>query len=175
MENAFLAKRPLLAREVPAVSKDMKSAIVLIGFSLFLLFLITPKFVDDQGVSGISPRFFPNFATLILLVCSIALLVIEILTARQKRRESLSDEGVNTSSKKCGDPIAYMPLVVAGILLIYFFLFEYVGFLWTTPFVLALLMVLLGQRSWKVIVTCCLMGTFIFFVLFQKGLGLSLQ
>jgi hypothetical protein len=156
------------------MSKDMKSAIVLICFSLVLFFFITPKFVDDQGVSGVSPRFFPNFATLILLICSTALLAIDILTARRKSHEALSHKHNDTSSEGVVHPIDYMPLVVAGILLIYFFLFEYIGFLWTTPIVMALLMILLGQRNWKVIVASCLGMTFLFFELFRRGLGLNL-
>lgn len=157
------------------MSNNTKAACVLMIFSLLLFVWITPIFVEDPGMSGISPKYFPNFATVILFVSSLSLLIIERKNALKRNPTNGADNGIKTIGRGRLNYKLFMPLFIFAILSAYFLCFEYFGFLWSTPIFLALLMIVLGQRSYKIIICSSAVITYGLFQLFQKGLGLPLQ
>lgn len=156
------------------MTKNMGAAIALLLFSLSLIFYITPNYVEHPGLTGISPRYFPNFAAIVLALSSVSLLVLEIISVlKEKRslRSKINSDHLATTAKKT--PLT--PLLIGGLLLLYILLFKYLGFLISTPLILAALMISMGQRRVVLIVASSLVSTFLLFQLFQNILGLPLQ
>ena len=117
--------------------RDIKIGIILLIFSVINYNIIIPRYVRGRAFTGLSPNFFPGLATILLGISSLAL----ILTGWYSIYSEKKKEGNKRKEKeiKIGRYEKCRVLITITIIFIYFILFEYFGFLWATPIILALL------------------------------------
>jgi len=150
--------------------KDIKIGIILLISSFVNYFVIIPHYVKGHGFTGLSPSFLPKLAKILLGILSLALILTRWHSIRNKKKRG-DEKKVEIVSYK-----NYIVTIVTIILsAIYFILFEYFGFLWATPIILALLMFCFGSRNLKVIFFFCIVVTLSLFFLFEKGLKIPLH
>jgi len=153
--------------------KDIKIGIILLISSVINYNIIIPRYVRGRAFTGLSPNFFPELATILLGIFSLALILTgwySIYNKKKKEDNKRKEKEVEIVSYE-----NYRVLITITIIFIYFILFEHFGFLWTTPIILALLMFCFGMRNSKRILFFSIMTTVILFFLFEKGLKIPLH
>lgn len=157
------------------IKRDLHAGIFLFASSLIIFFFLIPQFVEQSTASSMSPRFFPKFATIIMGVLSLGLILRSWKALKLGRDDAEpADQGNAAQPVNRSWLSRYRPFVIIGLLIAYFIGFEHIGFLWATPVVTAALMVSFGERSPKVIIATCVVVTTVLFFLFEKGLNVPL-
>jgi hypothetical protein len=148
------------------------SGLAIFGFSLVIIFFLIPEYVSVATFTELSPRFFPMLAALMTAGLSFCLIVTSLNSLyRHEKWAGLADlfiPRVTTIPKP--EPFLCMAIIAA-----YIVLFEHIGFLIATPPVVALLMLVFGQRRPVRIAAISLILTGIIFALFTYGLKVPLQ
>lgn len=153
--------------------RDIKIGIILLISSIINYNIIIPHYVRGRAFTGLSPNFFPGLATILLGIFSLALILTGWYSIHNKKKKE--DNKRKEKEVKIVSHENYRVLITITIIFIYFILFEYFGFLWTTPIILALLMFCFGMRNPKHILFFSIMTTIILFFLFEKGLKIPLH
>ena len=113
--------------------------------------------------STVDPSAFPQIMATGLIVCSIVLLVMNIMSKEEKKAPSLSlrNRGIVHA------------LLCALVAVLYVVLWEPVGFLVLAPVSLFVLMYLIDMRNYKVMIIVSITLTLIVWLLFYKVLSIS--
>ena len=153
--------------------KDIKIGIILLIFSVINYNIIIPYYVKGRTLSGLSPIFFPKWASIFLGIFSLTLILSRWYSIRNKKEK----EDNKGKKKEVGivSYRSYRVLITIIIMSIYLILFKQIGFLWATPPMLALLMFFFGMPSFKRILFFCITTTVFLFFLFEKGLKIPLN
>lgn len=154
--------------------KDFWTGLFLFCFSLVLYFYLTPNFVTEGSSIGLSTRFFPSLAAIVLGSLSLLLMLYSLLHLKSSGHRLVRYENINISN-------ALRPIVKARILLVlvilavFFLLFEHFGFFAASPFAVSALMMAFGQRKWLLIVSISIGMTAVLYCLFTYGLRVPLS
>jgi len=154
--------------------KDFWTGLFLFCISILLYFYLIPNYVTTGSGMGMSPRFFPSMAAILLGVLSLLLTSFSFVHLKRAGRriaflryqELLSISNV---------PIKKRTLYVLLILVVFFLLFEHLGFFVATPFALASMMLAFGQRKWVLIISISISLPVLLYFLFTFGLKMPLN
>ena len=161
---------PPLLCVIPAKSEgnmrkaNIIAAIIGIGFSSGI-FIMTLGFRRFRNVP-IGPEFFPRWLAIGLFVSSAALLVQALITKPSGDRKaptlSVFDKGMQRL------------LIGIGIIILYAFLWNSIGFIIATPFGLFAIMCILGLRRFPVMIVFSIGATIVIFCAFRYLLGIDM-
>jgi len=144
------------------------SGLVLLFFSAVLYFYLIPNFVGSSEAGAMSPQFFPRLGTVLIGVGGLALITISVLAkSPQPPEDTLKKGAVDTSKTLIALLVA---LSMAGFIL----LFQWLGYFYAAPPVIAVLMVLFGARNPLIVLLTAAITTAALFAVFNLGLNLPL-
>ena len=155
---------------------NIVAAIIGIIFSA-AVFMLTLGFKQFKNVP-IGPEFFPRWLAIGLLVCSVILLI-----------QALKSKPANPKLRTDGSPLAddkpaptlslfdkgiQRLLIGVGIIVVYAFLWNSLGFIIITPFGLFALMFVLGLRKYPAMIAFSLGAMIVIFCAFRYLLGIDM-
>ena len=136
---------------------DLWSAVIVVAISLLALFWILPTWGGQSFGRGMPPQFMPSVGAWAMLVCGL-LLVGQ--SALKLRREPPPPPDLDTPRGGLLFilwPLAYVAVAILAI--------ATVGLIWSGPFIIALLLVLIGERRPLIIAAAALVPPAIIYVL----------
>lgn len=146
--------------------QDFCSGLALLGLALVLYFYLIPTWVGDTTFGAMSPRFFPRFGTILIGLGGIALMFGALLT-----RKSEVEIGDTPLKDKTG---LLKVFLIAVAMVGFILLFQWFGYLYAAPPLIASLMLVFGGRNPLAIVLVSTATTAVLFIVFSYGLNLPL-
>ena len=161
-------------KSVKYQTRELISAIVVLAGALLVIFFIIPNFIEmdqEYDLVSMSPDFFPRLAGWIIAI----LAGLHLFFLMLQRQKTASDDKQEAWLSAVEERSAYKSALV---IILYFIAMKYVGFLISTPILLAVLLIFQDERKplkiilVSVLVTICVF-LFFYFVMqvhFPKGL-----
>ena len=131
---------------------------------LLVLFVIIPAEADGDTWSGVSPLFFPTIIAAGFTLAAAGLLVRAVL-----RPDDYEGMGMPAKAQDLGFFVIACALILAGAFAIHGF-----GFVWGGPFLVAVLMLFMGERNWWRIVPMSVVPVAVIFFFVHKVLNAPL-
>ena len=152
------------------LKRNGMTLILLVG--MIILYLCIPSQIAENMVAKatISPRFFPTFSVLGVIVCCALLLVFD---AKEHIFSHKTAEAAATQEKK--EEVSYVRVVpVALLLLAWYILMPRIGFIISTIVIMCIMSYLLGCRNKIVLVAFPVIFTLAVYFTFVELLHVSL-
>ena len=152
------------------LKRNGMTLILLVG--MIILYLCIPSQIAENLVARatISPRFFPTFSVLGVIVCCALLLVFD---AKEHIFSHKTAEAAATQEKK--EEVSYVRvLLVALLLLAWYILMPRIGFIISTIVIMCIMSYLLGCRNKIVLVAFPVLFTLTLYFAFVVLLHVSL-
>ena len=152
------------------LKRNGMTLILLVG--MIILYLCIPSQIAENLVARatISPRFFPTFSVLGVIVCCALLLVFD---AKEHIFSHKTAEAAATQEKK--EEISYVRVVLAALLLLaWYILMPRIGFIISTIVIMCIMSYLLGCRHKIVLVAFPVLFTLTLYFAFVVLLHVSL-
>ncbi len=146
------------------ISQDEIISCLLCLFGILLYFGVNPKYVADTSIFMVSPRLVPNICAILLIVLSIPLFI----SGWRKRKLGIAK---TVEFDKKG---VVLSIVTVLAMICYYFVVFIIGYIPTTIVLITGLMILLGQRNWKLIVPCAILIPIATYFFFSKLLYLTM-
>ena len=122
-------------------TSDIISGLVLVGASTVLYFYLIPNFVQGNESGAMSPQFFPRLGTILIGIGGAALILITVVTRASKETASEPEDQTGSSGK------TIVALLIAAAMAGFILLFQWVGYFYAAPPLIAVLMFLFGARN----------------------------
>lgn len=151
---------------------DFITGACLLAASLVIFFYLIPTFVSGGTHTELSPRFFPRLATILLAFLSL-LMMVSSARSLKKNDELGGLRQLMAYRPSCN--FTWPTALTVLCLCAYFLLFEHLGFLISTPPVVAVMMWLFGQRRPLRIILISLILTGVIYTLFTYALKVPLD
>lgn len=152
------------------LKRNGMTLILLVG--MIILYLCIPSQIAENMVAKatISPRFFPTFSVLGIIVCCALLLVFD---AKEHIFSHKTAEAAATQEKK--EEISYVRVVLVALLLLaWYILMPRIGFIISTIVIMCIMSYLLGCRNKIVLVAFPVIFTLAVYFTFVELLHVSL-
>ena len=152
------------------LKRNGMTLILLVG--MIILYLCIPSQIAENMVAKatISPRFFPTFSVLGVIVCCALLLVFD---AKEHIFSHKTAEAAATQEKK--EEISYVRVVLVALLLLaWYILMPRIGFIISTIVIMCIMSYLLGCRNKIVLVAFPAIFTLAVYFTFVELLHVSL-
>lgn len=152
------------------LKRNGMTLILLVG--MIILYLCIPSQIAENMVTKatISPRFFPTFSVLGVIVCCALLLVFD---AKEHIFSHKTAEAAATQEKK--EEISYVRVVLVALLLLaWYILMPRIGFIISTIVIMCIMSYLLGCRNKIVLVAFPVIFTLAVYFTFVELLHVSL-
>ena len=152
------------------LKRNGMTLILLVG--MIILYLCIPSQIAENMVAKatISPRFFPTFSVLGVIVCCALLLVSD---AKEHIFSHKTAEAAATQEKK--EEISYVRVVLVALLLLaWYILMPRIGFIISTIVIMCIMSYLLGCRNKIVLVAFPVIFTLAVYFTFVELLHVSL-
>ena len=152
------------------LKRNGMTLILLVG--MIILYLCIPSQIAENMVAKatISPRFFPTFSVLGVIVCCALLLVFD---AKEHIFSHKTAEAAATQEKK--DEVSYVRVVLVALLLLaWYILMPRIGFIISTIVIMCIMSYLLGCRNKIVLVAFPVIFTLAVYFTFVELLHVSL-
>ena len=143
---------------------DMASGLIVVLFSLLLLLWILPNYGGQGFGQGLAPQFMPSVGAYAMLICGV-LLVGQTASRMRHARTSPEEATVDRSSDDAFWrwglfvlwPIAYVSVAILAI--------ASIGLIYSGPFIIAAMLVLIGVRQPVVILLAALIPPMLIYIL----------
>lgn len=144
-------------------NRDSLLGVVLLAFSMLLMFVIIPSQVVDPKVPGtfIAPDFFPKALAGFLIFLSALLVYNGQATAAQSERAD--DKRITSATLMC-----------IALILIAIWAIRWVGMMPASCIAMVLLMRMFGYEDWKKSILIALGFIIVMFLFFEKIAGISI-
>ena len=152
------------------LKRNGMTLILLVG--MIILYLCIPSQIAENMVAKatISPRFFPTFSVLGVIVCCALLLVFD---AKEHIFSHKTAEAAATQEKK--EEVSYVRVVLVALLLLaWYILMPRIGFIISTIVIMCIMSYLLGCRNKIVLVAFPVIFTLAVYFTFVELLHVSL-
>ena len=149
-------------------TSDITSGLVLVGASAVLYFYLIPNFVEGSESGAMSPQFFPRLGTILIGIGGAALILITVVTRASEETASEPKDQTGSSGK------TIVALLIAAAMAGFILLFQWVGYFYAAPPLIAVLMFLFGARNPLIIVLTAAGATGALYAVFSLGLNLPL-
>lgn len=149
-------------------TSDIISGLVLLCLCAALYFYLIPNFVDGTASGAMSPRFFPRLGAILIGGGGAALVLASVLRAAPVA----SEPGATGAPRH--PAIFPVALLSAAAMAGFILLFQWVGYFYAAPALIAVLMVLFGARKPLMIFLTAGIATGVLFAVFNLGLNLPL-
>lgn len=152
------------------LKRNGMTLILLVG--MIILYLCIPSQIAENLVARatISPRFFPTFSVLGVIVCCALLLVFD---AKEHIFSHKTAEAAATQEKK--EEVSYVRVVLVALLLLaWYILMPRIGFIISTIVIMCIMSYLLGCRNKIVLVAFPVLFTLTLYFAFVVLLHVSL-
>ena len=149
-------------------TSDTISGLVLVGISAVLYFYLIPNFVEGNETGAMSPQFFPRLGTILIGIGGAALILITMVTSASE----ITDADEADQTEPAGKTL--IALLIAAAMAGFILLFQWAGYFYAAPPLLAVLMLLFGARNPLMIVLTAAIATGALYTVFSLGLNLPL-
>lgn len=140
------------------------------GLSVFLCSYSIPLMVAVEKSSVVNSRFFPKLMGSILIFLSIVMALENFVTRRAQESEEPIKEAVEKTDQK-----QWIRSIGVGIVcLLYYFLFQSLGFLLSSSLFMLGFLLLLGTRKWYALLILSTIVPLSVYILFKTILGAPL-
>ena len=162
---------------------DLISAVVCGSIASYAIYLTMTAFVTDQAVGGgpfANSAFYPQLLAGVIIFLSIILAISSFIKKKEDQATTTAEPIDLVSPKENGetpeqDKISgIMIIAVAMVQIVYTILLNKIGYLWLTPFYMALMFWMLKIRNWILIAVLSLASTFILYYFFSLLLDVIL-
>ena len=143
---------------------DFLGSLIWLGFGLSMLFSIIPMHVESGRWYGLSPHFYPQLISTLIVVFSLLMLVSCVLKPDRYKGQTL-----DLNWNRFLQFIVFLSTVSIGFVLIAHF-----GTLIGAPLLIAAIALLMGERSWVRIVATATAPVILAYLLVRYVLGTSL-
>lgn len=150
---------------MPKKMTDLISGLVLLGFSVILYFYLIPNYVDSSDTGAMSPRFFPRLGAILIGLGALALMAVSLMSIRRVAETHRQDRSGHQ---------AFVVLLIATTMAVFILLFQWAGYFYAAPVLVAALMVLFGARNPIAIAVVTAGTTAALYAVFSLGLNLPL-
>lgn len=156
-------------------AKTVLQGVVVIALAILAYYLSLITIFEDEFAMGgtfASASFYPQMIIGTAAILGILLIISAFLGNKGKAASSESAEAVDSADRKKGEATPGSRISfwgAAAALLVYTYLFDKLGYLITTPFLMAALFRLLGIRSWKIIIILAVLSSFLVYGFFSFG------
>ncbi|WP_191015881.1 tripartite tricarboxylate transporter TctB family protein [Treponema zioleckii] len=120
----------------------------------------------------VGPEFFPRALAVALFICCFILFIQNIILLIKSKKSNQADSKAPTLSLK--DKGIQKALLSLALIVVYVILWNYLGFLLTTPFVIFAMICLLGKRTYFVNAIFAVGATVVIFAIFKFLLGITM-
>lgn len=155
--------------------RDCLVGLVLLLGSFFAYFVLVPEQVVEGGALGMSPRFFPKVGIFIVGFCSAILIATSIAGALSHGKFDFLSETKRILREFETMQLWRTPLLIVLSLLCMNMVFEKLGYQFSIPPALFLMMVFFGERRPIVLASVSVLVPILLFVLFNYGLNMPLE
>lgn len=148
-----------------------------VGFSFFLVVVLSyfaatiDEYIDIGIPSTVSPALFPTYITYLFIFFSIIYFILSLLNLRKMRQTLKRNEHV---PEIIASDATSSSLIYLGILLAYYLIFERLGFVISTPFIMAIVTVAMGHRNLKFLFPAYVLFTLIIYFVTLEVLKIQL-
>lgn len=149
-------------------TSDILSGLVLVGASAVLYFYLIPNFVTASENGAMSPQFFPRLGTILIGIGGAALIFITVVTRASEETIGEAEDQTDPSGT------TFVALLIAAAMAGFILLFQWVGYFYAAPPLIAVLMVLFGARNPLIIILTAAVATGALYAVFSLGLNLPL-
>ena len=150
---------------------------LVIGFSLFIIYLTLTSFIEDEfsmGGSFASATFYPQLIAGVMIFLSILLIVTALIpnkkestSVSERKKAAVVDKKADSNNLPAGRKMFWGPAI---FLVLYTFCLDKFGYILTTPVFMGALFWSLEIRRWKTIVLLSIVSSGIVYILFSVGL-----
>lgn len=148
--------------------RNFVSGLVMFAFGLIMLFYVIPYGIVVSGNYTISPALLPRICAIGITVLAAALVV--------QAWNQMRAEATETAEASSGRPMPWLPaIVVIAVISGAVLLFRHVNSGVAVVFLVASLMLYMGERRWPLVVGVPAALVAIGYVLFYEVLGLVVQ
>ncbi|MGB3313700.1 MAG: tripartite tricarboxylate transporter TctB family protein [Albidovulum sp.] len=144
---------------------DMVSGLALLGFAITLHAYLIPTQVPGSDTSAMSPQFFPKLGAILIGMGGLALVVIAIVTEAPR---DLAD------TVKASPAHTRIVIAVAAAMAGFILLFQWFGYFYAAPPLIAVLMIAFGARKPLPVLAVTVLATAVLYAVFSLGLNLPL-
>lgn len=153
--------------------KNIVTWILLIG--MIVLYFCIPSQIAENMVakSAISPRFFPTFSVVaVMIACALVLIFDAVERVRNRGKVGVAQAPAEDESK---EELSYIRVVLVAVLLLAWYIFmPMIGFIISTIVVMCIMSFLLGCRNRIVLIAFPVIFTLVLYFCFVELLHVSL-
>ncbi len=152
------------------LKRNAMTLILLVG--MIILFLCIPSQIAENMVAKatVSPRFFPTFSVVGVIVCCALLLVFDA-----KENVFAKKPAAEFSAEEAKEEVSYLRVVLVALLLLaWYLLMPRIGFIISTVIVMCVMSYLLGCRNKIVLVAFPVVFTLVVYFAFVNILHVNL-
>lgn len=153
--------------------KNIVTWILLIG--MIVLYFCIPSQIAENMVakSAISPRFFPTFSVVaVMIACALVLIFDAVERVRNRGKVEVAQAPAEDESK---EELSYIRVVQVAVLLLAWYIFmPMIGFIISTIVVMCIMSFLLGCRNRIVLIAFPVIFTLVLYFCFVELLHVSL-
>lgn len=153
--------------------KNIVTWILLIG--MIVLYFCIPSQIAENMVakSAISPRFFPTFSTVaVMIACALVLIFDAVERVRNRGKVEVAQASSEDEPK---EELSYVRVVLVAVLLLAWYIFmPMIGFIISTIVVMCIMSFLLGCRNRIVLIAFPVIFTLVLYFCFVELLHVSL-
>ena len=152
--------------------KNILTWLLLIGM-IALYFCIPSQIVENMiAQSAISPRFFPTFSVVAVIIACALILIFDAVERIRSKGKPVAAAAASDEPK---EELSYLRVVlVAALLLVWYFLMPVIGFIISTVIVMCVMSFLLGCRNRIVLIVFPVVFTLALYYSFVELLHVSL-
>ena len=155
------------------LKKNIVTWILLIG--MIILYFCIPSQIAENMVakSAISPRFFPTFSVVaVIIACALVLIFDAVERIRNRAKPQAAQESDAEGEK---EQLSYLRVVLVALLLLAWYIFmPIIGFIISTIVVMCVMSFLLGCRNRIVLIVFPVVFTLALYLSFVELLHVSL-
>jgi hypothetical protein len=162
---------------------DLVSALICGSIASYAIYLTLTTFVTDQAAGGgpfANSAFYPRLLAGVIIFLSIILAISSFIKKEDDPATTTAEPVTPVSVEENDEPFeqdklsSIMIIAVAIVQIVYTILLNKVGYLWLTPFYMALMFRMLLIRNWILIAVLSLASTFILYYFFSLLLDVIL-
>jgi hypothetical protein len=162
---------------------DLVSAVLCGSIASYAIYLTLTTFVTDQAAGGgpfANSAFYPQLLAGVIIFLSIILALSSFIKKKDDPAISTVEPVGLVSAEEDGEAFeqdkisGIMIIAVAIVQIVYTILLDKFGYLWLTPFYMALMFWMLQIRNWILIAVLSLASTFVLYYFFALLLDVIL-
>jgi len=143
---------------------DQISGLIIIAFALIVYFILIPTQIPPDRM-GLSSSFFPKFSAIVIAGLGVILFFKPLFSKNSENAELIF---------RMDRVSVIRAIIIFSFMVSYIFLLHFIGFLISTPLILAMMLYYSGQRNWRIILPLIIIVPSLLYSFFSFGMKLVL-